>query len=339
MKQERIGWGILGAGYIAGHFARDLKLEGLTVAAVGSRSKDSARAFAAEHGIPAAHGGYEALVADPGVDVVYVATPHPFHAEHALLALRAGKHVLVEKPFALNAAQARTVLVEAQARGLLVLEAMWTLFLPHLVRLRHWISEGRLGELRTVLADHGQLLPSHPEHRANNAWLGGGALLDLGVYPVSLAVDLLGAPAEVRAVSTPLGTGVDAQTSILLRSHARAGSREAHAVLQCGLDARGPSRASVIGTSGRVDIPGVWYRPAPLELFDAGDTLVERWDRTVPGRGMQFQALEAERCIRGSLTASPVLPPQQTVAVMEVLDAVRAQIGLVYPQERTNPPA
>ncbi|NKX50651.1 Gfo/Idh/MocA family oxidoreductase [Arthrobacter deserti] len=329
MTNGSIGWGILGTGFIAELFVRDLVMEGPRVAAVGPRSGAAAQTFAGSFGIPAAHSSYGALVADPAVDIVYVASPHPFHAEHALLALRAGKHVLVEKPFTLNAGQAREVVAEARSRGLLVLEAMWTRFLPHMARVREIVAQGRIGQVRTVIADHGQLLPAEAEHRVNNPALGGGALLDLGIYPVSLAVDLLGVPRQVHAISTAAATGVDAQTSLLLQ-----GADGSHAVLQCALDALGPTRASIIGSRGRIEIPGVWYEPSSLEVFDDAGGVVERWDGPVAGRGMQFQAFEAERCPRAGLTASSLLPPDETIRIMEVLDAAREQIGLVYPQEQ-----
>ena len=184
-----IGWGILGTGFIAHAQTADLVGCGFTVAAVGSRSLDTAKDFAVEFGIPTAHGSYEALVADPDVDAIYVSTPHPFHAENALLALHAGKHVLIEKAFTLNAAEAREVVETAEAAGLVVMEAMWTRFLPHMARIREIIAAGTLGELRTLIADHNQDLPTDPQHRINNLALGGGALLDLGIYPVSFAFD------------------------------------------------------------------------------------------------------------------------------------------------------
>ena len=174
-----IRWGILGTGGIAHAQAADLVANGFIVTAVGSRNRESAEAFAAEFAIPVAYDSYESLVGDPGVDIVYVSTPHPFHAPNATLALRAGKHVLLEKPFAMNAREARAVVELAQSSGLVVLEAMWTRFLPHMRRIREIIAAGTIGEVRTLLADHNQLLPSDPLHRLNNPALGGGALLDL----------------------------------------------------------------------------------------------------------------------------------------------------------------
>ena len=321
-----IRWGILGTGGIAHLQVRDLIQHGFTVAAVGSRNQASADAFAAEFDIVAAHPSYEALVADPNVDVVYVSTPHPYHASNALLALDAGKHVLVEKSFTVDAAEARAVVDRADQNGLVVLEAMWTRFLPHMVRIRELIAEGELGEVRTVIADHNQLLPSDPLHRINNPLLGGGALLDLGIYPVSFAFDILGTPTTVMANAAMTETGVDRQTAIIFGFD---GGRQA--VLHAALDAPGPNRAVVIGTKGRIEIDSVWYAPTTFTRYDSEGTAVERWDEQVTGRGMQFQAWEVERLIASGGASSDIMPPEQSVQIMETLDEVRRQIGLSYP--------
>jgi predicted dehydrogenase len=325
---QSIGWGILGTGGIAQAFTNELRLNGLNVAAVGSRARSSAVQFATSFGIRRWYSSYEDLVADPSVDIVYIATPNTYHAANALLALHHGKPVLIEKPFTLNATQARAVVEEADRRNLLVLEAMWTRFLPHMLRVREIIVEGAIGEVRTVIADHGQLLPGDPEHRVNSLALGGGALLDLAIYPVSLAVDILGLPSEIHAIARLTATGVDAQTSALFKY-----KNGSHALLQAALDAFGPTRASIIGSAGRIEIPGVWYKPVPIDVFDHEGTLVERWEQPVAGRGMQYQAFEVEKCLRQGLTKSSLLPPTQSLAIMGILDAIRAQIGLHYPDD------
>lgn len=323
-----IRWGILGTGFIARLQTADLVKNGFAVTAVGSRSQESADAFAAEFGIPAAHGSYEALVADPSVDVVYVATPHPFHAENALLALRAGKHVLVEKAFTLNSAEAREVVLVGADAGLVVLEAMWTRFLPHMVRIREIIAAGTLGDVRTLIADHNQSLPTDPKHRINNPQLGGGALLDLGIYPVSFAFDLFGSPSTVYAHAAKAPTGVDRQTAIVF---GYADGRQA--VLHCALDTAGPNRAVILGTLGRIEIDSVWYTPTTFTVLDSEGTVVERYENVVEPRGMQFQAWEAERLIGAGLTRGEILPPEESVRIMETLDEIRHQIGVVYPGE------
>ena len=322
-------WGVLGAGGIARQFAEDLRSDGLGLQAVGSRTREGAERFSTQlGGIASVYGSYQALVEAPEVDVVYVATPHPLHAEHALLALRAGKHVLVEKPFALNAAQARAVVAEARARGLVVLEAMWTRFLPHMVRLRELVADGALGEVMTLVADHSQQLSADPAHRIQDPALGGGALLDLGVYPVSFAWDLFGAPLTIDSRSVPTATGVDRQTAVVLTYPGGA-----QAVLHTALDLAGRNDAVVLGTDARVEIAPTWYAPSTLRVVRPDGTVLEEFDGRGPGRGMQYQARELERLVREGHQESPVLPPGESIAVMETLDEVRRQIGLAYPGE------
>jgi predicted dehydrogenase len=178
------------------------------------------------------------------------------------------------------------------------------------------------------MADHGQLLSSDPEHRLNNPALGGGALLDLGIYPISFAVDIVGLPSQIFAIARPTRTGVDAETSALFNYESGA-----QALLQCASDALGPTRASVIGTEGRIEIAGVWYNPTPFDVLDSSGKLVEHWEQPVVGRGMQYQAFHVESCLRQSLTSSNLLPPDESIAIMEILDSIREQIGLRYPGE------
>lgn len=321
----RLRWGILGTGFIAGLQVPDLQENGFTVQAVGSRTEGSSKAFADGHGISTAHGSYEDLVADPDVDVVYVATPHPFHHANALMALNAGKHVLVEKAFTINAREAQEIVDLAAAKGLVVLEAMWTRFLPHMARIREIIGQGTIGEVRKVLASHNQDLPKDPAHRLNDPALGGGALLDLGIYPISFAFDILGAPQRILASASKTGTGVDRQTSAIFEY---AGG--AQAIVDCELDAASANRALVIGTEGWIDIESTWYNPVPFTVFDAAGNMVERFEQPVNGRGMQYQAAELERLAGAGATAGSLLPPTETVSIMAAMDEIRRQIGLEY---------
>jgi predicted dehydrogenase len=321
-------WGILGTGGIARLFVADLMLTGHHVVAVGSRSAETAEAFASEFGIAQAHGSYGALVADPSVDLVYVATPHTRHHEDATLALSAGKHVLVEKPFTINATEAESLVSLASEHKLLILEAMWTRWLPHMIAVRNLIADGAIGDIRSIIADHTQKLPADPAHRINALELGGGALLDLGVYPISLASDLLGTPVSIEATATFKETGADAETGILLRhAHGRT------AVIYTASNAPGPNRAAIVGTDGRIEIDSVWYTPTSFRLYDADDNVVSTYESEVPGRGMQFQAAEAERLIAAGQLASETLPPSESVSIMATMDQIRQKIGLRYPTE------
>ena len=327
-SEGAVGWGVLATGSIARTFTRDLLDHGHRVEAVGSRSAGSAAGFAGSYGIPRAHGSYEELVSDPLVDVVYVATPHNLHAENALLALHAGKHVLVEKAFTLNAAQAREVIDAAARSGLLVMEAMWTRFLPHMEQIRSWVGEGRIGEVRSLHADHTQRLPLEDEHRLNNPALAGGALLDLGVYPISFAHDLLGDVEDVQARATFKPTGVDGSVATILQ-HVGGGVSTSYS----SSETRGPNRATVLGTLGRIEVDATWYAPARVVRYDADDQVVEGFDAPVTGRGMQYQAAEVEKLLGIGETASSLMSPAGSLSVMSTLDAVRARIGLRYPEE------
>jgi len=326
---DALRWGILATGGIAHAFTGDLVKNGLTVQAVGSRSQASADAFAAEFGIPTAHPSYEALVADPDVDIIYVSTPHPFHAANASLALEAGKHVLVEKPITVNADEARALVALAESKNLLLLEAMWTRFLPHMGRIRDIIAAGSLGEVRSLIADHTQDLPDDPSHRINSLELGGGALLDLGIYPVSFASALFGPPETILASATLKDTGVDAQIATIFRY---AGGQIASLI--SASDTKGPNTASILGTDGRIDIDEVWYTPTSFRVYNAANEVVEEYSTPeFSGRGMHWQALEAERLVAAGLITSELLTVTESVQIMETLDEIRAQIGLVYPGE------
>ncbi|MCS5717688.1 Gfo/Idh/MocA family oxidoreductase [Herbiconiux sp. CPCC 205763] len=317
-------WGILGTGGIAAAMTRDLQLDGHVVAAVGSRTADAAARFAAAHGLERPHGSYEELVTDPEVDVVYVATPHPQHAPNALLALGAGKHVLVEKPFTMNQREAQQIADASRAAGLVALEAMWSRWLPHMERLQDIIRDGALGELRSVVAHHVQLADPDPAGRMLNPALGGGALLDLGIYPVSFAWDVLGAPSEVLALSTPSATGVDRQTSILLGY-----SSGAQAALTSELDAAGDNSAMIVGTDARVELDATFYAPTSFRVVGPKGNVIESYESRIDGRGMQYQARAIERLIAAGGGEDTRLPLAQSVAIMGTMDTIRERIGLV----------
>ena len=326
LEAPPLRWGVLGAGGIARVFARQVPtLSSGRVVAVGSRDLVRARAFADEHGIPRAHGGYADLVADPDVDAVYVATPHSEHREHAQLAIAAGKHVLVEKAFTRNAAEAQEVFAAARERGVFVMEAMWTRFLPHMVAIRDLVRRGAIGEVVSVHADHGQRLDHDPDGRLLNPALAGGALLDLGVYPISFAHDLLGTPDAVLASGALADTDVDGQETVLLRYGSRA-----LAVCSATLWARTPCRAAISGAEGMIEVEGPFYGPTTFTVTrgDERTTVRPRHDG-----GFQYEAAEVARCVAAGRLESETLPWAETVDVLETMDEVRRQVGVAYPGE------
>ncbi|NAS20234.1 Gfo/Idh/MocA family oxidoreductase [Herbidospora sp. NEAU-GS84] len=321
-------WAVIGTGGIARQFADDLRLsESAELVAVGSRTAARAEAFAAEVGAPRAHGDVAAMLAADDVDAVYVATPHPAHHAGALAAIEAGKAVLVEKPFTINRREAEELVAAARARGVFLMEAMWTRFLPHMVRIRELLAEGRLGDVRLVVAEHGVWFRHDPVHRMFDLALGGGALLDLGVYPVSFLSMVFGAPATVTASTQFGGTGVDGQTSVITTYE---GGRQG--VATSSMEAFLPNRASIAGTEAHIDIDPWWYRPTSFTLTTRGGA-AERFTFDVPGNGLRFQAEEVARCVHAGLLESPILTLEESCRIMGTMDEVRAQAGLRYPGE------
>lgn len=324
-----VRWGVLGPGGIARAFADAVHTNTASrVAAVGSRSADRAAAFAGDFDVPRHYGSYEELVTDDGIDAVYVASPHSEHAEHAELALRAGKPVLVEKAFTQNAAQARRVVELARGNGLALMEAMWARFLPQAGVLRRLLADGVLGRVRTVIADHGQAFDIGPFHRLLNPQLAGGALLDLGIYPVSFASLVLGAPEQITAVGELTETGVDGQVSMVLRTGA------AHAVLNTTQLDRTPTTATVSGEQARVEFDGPFYAPASFRVVHRnGLTLVGDPGPIRGSQGLAYEAAHFATLLADGLTESPLLPLTETVAIMATLDELRRQVGVSYPGE------
>ncbi|WAX58113.1 Gfo/Idh/MocA family oxidoreductase [Jatrophihabitans cynanchi] len=319
-------WGILATGGIAHAFARDLALlPDAELVAVGSRTQATAEAFGEEFAIPHRHGSYQALVEDPDVDAVYVSTPHPGHHDAALMAIAAGKAVLVEKPFAMDAAEAREMVDAARAAGTLLVEAMWTRFLPHIARIREILAAGTLGEIVYLTAEHGQWFANDPQFRLFAPSLGGGALLDLGIYPVSFAHFVLGTPAKITAVSRAAFTGVDATTSMILQY-----GSGAQAILTTSLAAASANPAAIYGTEARLEIDGWFYTPTTFRVVSRDGTVLERYDVPHEGHGLRHEAAEVGRCLQAGLTESPLLPLEETLAIMGTLDEVRRQIGLDY---------
>ena len=314
---EALRWGIIGTGHIARAFARDLAFidEGV-VAAVGSRSQLSADEFGDEFDVSLRFSSYEALVGSDQVDVVYVATPHPMHFANALLALEHDKPVLVEKAFTVTALEARELVAVARAKNLFLMEAMWTRFLPHMVEVRRLLGEDALGDVVAVEADHGQWFERDASSRLFDRDLGGGALLDLGVYPVSFASMVLGAPLRLTALVDPAFSGVDGQTSMLFGY-----ASGAHAVLTCTSSARSATRASISGTDARIEIDADFYASSSFTLISRdGDR--QRFEYSYPGRGLYFQAQEVARCLGAGRVESEAMPLDESISIMATMERV-----------------
>ena len=325
-------WGILGPGGIARTFARDVPAaSNQLVTAVGSRSQARANKFAEEFGLDdgRAYGSYDQLVEDPDIDIVYVATPHIRHQKDALLALRAGKPVLVEKAFAMSEQETREVFETAADLKLFVMEGMWSRHLPHYAFMRSLLQSGRLGALRSVQADHGQSL--RHVARLVNPELGGGALLDLGVYPIHLAQMLLGIPSELLSASRLSDQGVDV-SDVVVGSYPGATS-----VSSCQLDTLSPTVATLVFEKGLVYLQSQFYRPTRVDLrvddVDSQDLSIvgtkhSTWDARVPG-GFQYQAADAARSIAAGDLESTVVPWGATLEVQRIMDTVLRNAGYV----------
>ena len=324
-----IRWGVLAPGGIARDWTSALHATTASrVVAVGSRSLERAQGFATEFGAERAYGSYESLVEDPDVDAVYISSPQSGHHGHALLALGAGKPVLVEKSFTRTATEAAAVIEAARAAGLLAVEAMWTRFLPHIDVVRRCLEDGLLGDVKTVQADHGQLLyPDGPQRLADPA-LGGGALLDLAIYPVSFAHLALGAFTAVQATGTLAETGVDASETI-----ACVGPQGAIATLSSTMLAKTPCSASVTGTAGRLELDGWFYEPTTVRLLDNEDRELDRFESPRREHGLAYEAAEFARLLADGRTESDLLPLDETLRIMQVLDDVRGQLGFRFADE------
>ena len=321
-------WGILGPGSIAEKFATGLSvLPDARLAAIGSRNLDRAQAFADRFGAERAWGSYEKLANDPDIDVVYIATPHPVHFPAAKLCLEAGKAVLCEKPFTVNAEEATELIELARSRNLFLMEAMWTRFLPSFVHLRQLLSDQAIGEPRLLTADFGFAHNGGPEHRLFNPLLAGGALLDVGIYVCSLASMIFGTPARIQTLAHLGETGVDELATFTFEY-----GNGALAQLNCAVRLDTPNEAMIAGTQGMIRIPAFWWKGERLTLHRPGQA-VDVLDLPMEGNGYNYEAAEVMRCLRAGEIESSVMPHAETLAQIQTLDAIRAQWGLEYPME------
>lgn len=325
---DHIRWGILGTGAIAKKFAEDLQLlPDAKLVAVGSRSRATADGFGKQFNVPHRHDNYEGLASNADVDCVYIASPHPFHYEHSLLCLNAGKPVLCEKPFTINTAQAEELVALARGKKLLLMEAMWTRCFPLMQLLRQRLQESVVGELHLLTADFGFHADFDAKGRLFDPHLGGGALLDVGVYPVSLASMIFGAPEVVSGVAVVGQTGVDEQAAITLRY-----PRGQLAILYTSIRATTVCEAIITGARGRIRIHPPFWKPAKITITRDGrrDEVME-----VPyrGHGYHFEAVEFMNCLRDGTTESGVMTLDESVSILRTLDQLRQQFGVKYPME------
>jgi predicted dehydrogenase len=325
---RKFRWGILGTGAIARQFVEGLSyLPEAEVLAVGSRSEASASQFADEREIPRRYASYYDLAADPDVDIVYVATPHPFHAGNAELCLEAGKAVLCEKPFAVNESEAERVVGLAREKGLFLMEGMWTRFFPLMEKVRRLVTEGAIGEVRMLNVDFGFRTELDPASRLFDPELGGGALLDVGVYCVSLASMVLGRPSRAVGFSHLGETGVDEQASVVLEHE-----RGRLTSLSIGIRTATPQEATIMGTEGNLRIHSPWWRPTSMTISKPG-VESETVEAPISGNGFNYEAAEVMRCLENGETESHVMPLDETLSVMRTMDGIRAAWGLRYPSE------
>lgn len=319
-----IRWGILATGGIAATFVEDLKyLPDAEVVAVGSRSDEAAEAFAATHGIPRAHGSWQALADDPDVDVVYVATPHSAHVAATSILLNAGKPALTEKPISLDVAGAMTLVELSRARQVFLMEAMWTRFFPAVRHALDLVDDGAIGRVTSVHSDFGFAAPDDPTHRLHAKALGGGATLDLGVYPVTITHLFLGAPDEVRAWADLGPEGTDRNTAMVFGYESGA-----TATVTCSLVGQSPTIAVITGSEGFIELPSRFFMPRQVVLHR--DDKAEVREFPVEGRGYHLEAAEVHECLRAGRLESETMPHSETLSVMTTLDRVRAEIGVTY---------
>ncbi len=329
MDQE-IRWGIIGPGKIAHHFAKDLQVvNGGRLTAVASRSLDRARNFADQYGAPHAYGSYTDLLSCPELDVVYIATPHNSHCELSRQCLEAGIPVLCEKPWAVNRLEAEQMVQTARETGVFLMEAIWTRFLPTTQKILALIEDGAIGELEAIKADFGFRANFDPQSRLFAAELAGGALLDIGLYPVFLSHLLLGSPTEIQAMARLGKTGVDEDTGMLFKYD---GGRLAH--LHCTLLANTKTEAFIYGSEATIHWHGRWHEPSSFSVIRPGEG-PENFFYDYPSKGYHYETEHVQDCLRQGLTESPLLPLDFSLALTNTLDIVRKQIGLRYPGDTT----
>jgi len=324
---DRIRWGVLGPGAIARSFANGLKaLPDADLVAVGSRSQERADKFGDEFDVPRRHAGYQDLAADPDVDAIYVAVPHSGHMECTILCLEAGKAVLCEKPFAINAKQAGAMIDAARSKSVFLMEAMWTRFLPVMGKVREWLAEGAIGDVHIATADFGFGAGFNIESRLFNPELGGGALLDVGVYTVAFASMVFGGrPERIASMAQMCESGVDERAAMIFGYDAGR-----LAVLTTAICTNTPQTALILGSQGSIELPRFWGGTQAV-LRAGGEE--QRVELPFEANGYEYQAREVMDRLREGKLESDVIPLGESLAIMQTMDAVREQWGLTYPME------
>jgi predicted dehydrogenase len=324
---KKIHWGIIGTGVIAKKFAEGLSvLSGSELVAVASRATKTVDTFGDLFHVAKRYDNYQSLVQDPDVNVVYISTPHSLHKENTLMCLRAGKSVLCEKPFAINAKEATEMIQFARQQRLFLMEAMWTRFFPLMARVREMIASGVIGEVRMLMADFGY----RSEDQKN--WVfdpnfGGGGLLDVGIYPLSLSHSIFGIPNQITSISHLGSSGVDEQSAVILGYE---GGRMA--LIASAMRTETPQVAYLLGSKGRIHIHSPWWKPQTLTLSVTGRAN-EVMQIPYQGNGYNYEAAEVARCLREGRTESDTMPLDETLSIMKTMDAIRAQWNLKYPME------
>ncbi|KAA0129587.1 Gfo/Idh/MocA family oxidoreductase [Chryseobacterium sp. SN22] len=328
-RMNKIRWGILGTGTIAHKFASDLKrVENAELVAAGSRSLQSAEVFCGEFNIPLSFGSYEALAACDEIDIVYIATPNNLHHPNTLLCLNHGKAVLCEKPFALNAGQASEMIGLAHRKNVFLMDALWTKFLPHYQKMIEMVSSGELGEIKMVRANFGFQANPEPDSRLLNPELGGGSLMDIGIYNVFTALDILGKPDEISVSINPAGQGIDEQCAVVFKYH-----NGAMASLFSSISANLETEVEICGTLGRLKLTAPFYDPTSVLEYDADEKKTVIQTEKEEGLGYQYEAHHATGCLLKGSTESTVVPHDYSILLMQTLDRIRNLAGIVFPDE------
>ncbi len=327
MNKEKIRWGILGTGNIAHKFADALRyVEDSELYAVGSRNIESAKKFASEFGVSKAFGSYEEAAQEKNVDVIYVATPHNLHLENTLMCLEKNKHVLCEKPFGVNGKEVRRMIAKAKEKNLFLMEALWSRFLPNIIKTKGMIESGEIGKVRLLTAYFSFNSVNGPEHRQFNKDLCGGSLLDIGIYNIFLSLFLLGKPKEIFASAGFVKTKVDGSCSVTFKY-----DNEALAVTFSSFLANTPVVAEVHGEKGKIFLEDKWFCPTNIRLTDSkGNEKLISFD--FKGNGYNYEADEVVNCIRSGKTQSSLMSWDASIELIDTLDSIREKCGLAYPK-------